>query len=49
MKDVRFFPVSAQGDQRIDLDDQVRRAMEQMDNLESLVWTASPLLYHHIL
>jgi len=49
MEDVRFFPVSAQGDQRIDLDDQVRQAMEQMDNLESLVWTVNPLLHRHIL
>jgi len=44
MTDVRFFPLSAQGNQRTDLDDQVRKALEQMDNLESLVWTVSPIL-----
>lgn len=44
MIDVRFFPLSAQGNQRTDLDDQVRKAMQQMDNLESLVWTVSPTL-----
>jgi hypothetical protein len=44
MIDVRFFPQSTQGNQRAELDDQVRKAMEQMDNLESLVWTVSPLL-----
>jgi hypothetical protein len=42
MIDVRFFPQSTQGNQRAELDDQVRKAMEQMDNLESLVWTVSP-------
>jgi hypothetical protein len=41
--DVRFFPLSAQGGERVELDDQVRKAMEQMSNLESLVWTVSPL------
>jgi len=44
MIDVRFFPLSAQGNQRTDLDDQVRKAMQQMDNLETLVWTVSPIL-----
>jgi hypothetical protein len=42
--DVRFFPVGAQGSERIDLDDQVRKALEQMHNLESLVWTVSLVL-----
>ena len=37
--DVRFFPLSARGSEREDLNEQVRKAMEQMQNLESLVWT----------
>jgi len=44
MIDVRFFPQSTQGNQRAELDDQVRKAMEQMDNLESLVWTVRSLI-----
>ena len=40
--DVRFFPLSARGSEREDLNEQVRKAMEQMQNLESLVWTVRP-------
>ncbi|OCF33621.1 hypothetical protein I316_04695 [Kwoniella heveanensis BCC8398] len=37
--DVRFFPLAARGEERSDLDDHVKRAMENMRNLRSLVWT----------
>lgn len=40
--DVRFFPLSARGTERDDLNEQVRKAMQQMQNLESLVWTVRP-------
>lgn len=39
--DVRFFPLAARGGERLDLDDQVRTAVNNMTALESLVWTAS--------
>jgi hypothetical protein len=42
--DVRFFPLAAQGGERLDLDDQVRKAIGQMANLESLVWTVGLFL-----
>ncbi|WWC72622.1 uncharacterized protein I206_106585 [Kwoniella pini CBS 10737] len=37
--DVRFFPLAARGEERSELDDHVQKAVEEMDNLESLVWT----------
>nr|XP_018259775.1 uncharacterized protein I303_07845 [Kwoniella dejecticola CBS 10117]OBR81933.1 hypothetical protein I303_07845 [Kwoniella dejecticola CBS 10117] len=37
--DVRFFPLAARGEERSDLDGHVQKAIEEMENLESLVWT----------
>ncbi|WWC92354.1 uncharacterized protein L201_007311 [Kwoniella dendrophila CBS 6074] len=37
--DVRFFPLAARGEERSVLDDQVQKAITEMSNLESLVWT----------
>ncbi|WVQ95692.1 hypothetical protein IAU59_002790 [Kwoniella sp. CBS 9459] len=37
--DVRFFPLAARGEERSDLDDHVKKAVENMHNLRSLVWT----------
>ncbi|WVF68162.1 hypothetical protein IAT40_002927 [Kwoniella sp. CBS 6097] len=37
--DVRFFPLAARGEERSDLDDHVKKAVEDMQQLQSLVWT----------
>ncbi|KAK6906564.1 hypothetical protein L486_07821 [Kwoniella mangroviensis CBS 10435] len=50
--DVRFFPLAARGEERSEMDDQVQKAMGEMDNLESLVWTRdrsiNPSLFERI-